>query len=87
MASRTARTAAHVDPSHQPLRIDMGVEELAAERLERANGLDGDERRRLLPAADDDLAAETVHGADQPSGADASAKPAACNYQIGDRPP
>ena len=45
----------HVDPAHQALGVDVGVEELAAAGLEAPHGLDGADRQSASPAVDDDL--------------------------------
>ena len=42
----------------------MRVEELAAERLQRARGVDGRDGQQRAPAVDGDLAAPGVHGGD-----------------------
>ena len=59
-----------VRAAHQPFGVDVGVEELAAVRLERADGLDGGERQRGLPAVNHDVAAAAVDGGDDALGAD-----------------
>ena len=53
-----------VRAAHQPLGVDVGVEELVAERLERADRLDGGQRQRGLPAVNHDVAAAAVDGRD-----------------------
>ena len=57
-------------PPHQAFGVDVGVEELAAERLERADRLDRGQRQRRLPAVNDDLAAAAVDGGDDALAAD-----------------
>ena len=71
VAARTACDRRHVGALHQAFLVDVGVEELAEERLQLANGIDGGERQRGAPAVDDDVAALAVDGGDQPLGADA----------------
>src|SRR5439155_26348227 len=62
------RGSAHVEDrgeigaAHQPLRVDVRVKKLAAERFELANGIDRGEGQRGSPAVDDNVASSAIHG-------------------------
>ena len=56
----------HVDAAHQAFRIDVGVEEAAADGLEFLHGLHRRERQRGPPAVDDELPALRIDRHDDP---------------------
>ena len=64
-----------IGAAHQPLGVDVGVEELAAVRLERADGLERGQRQGGLPAVDDDVAALAVDRGDHALDADGVGEP------------
>ena len=70
VARRTARMASDVGAAHQAFGVDVGVEELTAERLQGADGIHGPDGEDRLPAVNRDVAAPAVHRGNDLLGAD-----------------